>query len=107
MTLTIESNFPNISYPRYVRGHAAVKLVEALCYKLEGRGFESRMRWIFFYLHNLSSRTMAMGSTRPLTEMSTKKFPGGKKRPALRTDILAVIYEPNVCKCGSLNLSQP
>jgi hypothetical protein len=32
----------------------------------------------FFNLPNPSSRTMALGSTQTLTEMSTRKFPGGK-----------------------------
>jgi hypothetical protein len=49
---------------------------------------------------------MALESTRPLTEMSTRNFPGGKKRPERRADKLAAICEPNVWKCGSLNLSQ-
>jgi hypothetical protein len=35
------------------------------------------MRWIFFNLPNLSSRTMAMGSIQPLTEMSARNLPGG------------------------------
>jgi phosphoenolpyruvate carboxylase len=35
-------------------------------------------------------------STQPLTEMSTRNLPGGKKRPARRADNLAAIYEPNV-----------
>jgi hypothetical protein len=61
----------------------------------------------FFNLPSPSSRTMALGSTQPLTEMCTRKLPGGKKRPARRADNLAAIYEPNVRKCGSLNLSQP
>jgi hypothetical protein len=39
---------------------------------------------------------MALGSTHPLTEMSTRNRPGGKKRPASRADDLAAIYEPNV-----------
>jgi hypothetical protein len=30
-------------------------------------------------LPNLPSRTMALGSTQPLTEMSTRNLPGGKK----------------------------
>jgi hypothetical protein len=51
--------------------------------------------------------TMALGSTRPLRKMSSRKLPGGKKRPARRADNLAAIYEPNVRKCGSLNLLQP
>jgi hypothetical protein len=50
----------------------------------------------FFNLPNPSSRTMAVGSNQPLTEMSTRKLPGGKKRPARKADNLAVIYEPNV-----------
>jgi hypothetical protein len=45
---------------------------------------------------NPSSRTMALGSTQPLTEMSTRNFPGDKKQSARRTDNLAAIYEPNV-----------
>jgi hypothetical protein len=50
----------------------------------------------FFNLPNPSSCTMVLGSTQPLTEMSTTNFPGGKKRPACRADNLAAIYEPNV-----------
>jgi hypothetical protein len=42
----------------------------------------------FFNLPNPSSRTMALGSTQPLTEMSTRNLPGGKKRPARRADNL-------------------
>jgi hypothetical protein len=46
------------------------------------------MRWIFSNLPNPSGRTMALGSTQPPTEMSTRnlkkeKKPGGKVRPAL------------------------
>jgi hypothetical protein len=54
------------------------------------------MRWIFFNLPNPSSRTVALGSTQPLTEISTRNLPGGKKRPARRADNLAANYEPNV-----------
>jgi hypothetical protein len=61
----------------------------------------------FFNFPNPSSRTMALGLTQPLSEMSTRNLPGGKNRPVRRADNLAAIYEPNVCKCGSLNLSQP
>jgi hypothetical protein len=50
---------------------------------------------------------MAVESTQLLTKMSTRNLPGGKKRPARRADNLAAIYEPNVWKSGSLNLSQP
>jgi hypothetical protein len=50
----------------------------------------------FLNLPNPSSRTMALGSTQPLTEMSTRNLPGGKERPAHRADNLAAIYDPNV-----------
>jgi hypothetical protein len=50
----------------------------------------------FFNLPNSSCRTISLGSTQSPTEMSTRNFPGGKKRPALRADNLVAIYEPNV-----------
>jgi hypothetical protein len=50
----------------------------------------------FFNLPNPSSRTMAPGSTQPLTEMSIRNLPGGKMRPARRADNLAAICEPNI-----------
>jgi hypothetical protein len=59
-------------------GHAVAQLVEALCYKLEGRGFDSEVTG-FFNWPNPSSSTMALGSTQSLTEMSTKNLPGGEK----------------------------
>jgi hypothetical protein len=40
----------------------------------------------FFNLPNPSSRTMALESTQPIIEMSTRNLPGGKKRPARRTN---------------------
>jgi hypothetical protein len=61
----------------------------------------------FFNSPNPSNRTMALWSIQPLPEMSTRNFPGDEKVPACRADKLAAIYEPNVWKCGSLNLSQP
>jgi hypothetical protein len=43
---------------------------------------------------------MPLGSTQPLTEMSTMNFPGGgggvKGRPARKADDLTAIYEPTV-----------
>jgi hypothetical protein len=49
----------------------------------------------YFKVPNSSSRNMALGSPQSLTEMSTRNFPGGKKRPGRRADNLAPIYEPN------------
>jgi hypothetical protein len=55
------------------------------------------MRWFFFFnLPNPSSRTKALGLTRPLTEMSIRNLPGGKGRPARKADNLTAICEPIV-----------
>jgi hypothetical protein len=48
----------------------------------------------FFNLPNLSSRTMTLGSTQPLTEMSTKNFPGSNWRATRKADNLTAICEP-------------
>jgi hypothetical protein len=50
----------------------------------------------FFNLPNPSSRTMALGSTQPLTEMCTRNLVGGQKRPGRRADTPAAICEPNI-----------
>jgi hypothetical protein len=52
----------------------------------------------FFNLPNSSSRTMALGSTQPLTQMSARNMPGGKGRPARKADNLTAICEPIVYK---------
>ena len=49
-------------------GYKVAQLVETLCYKSEGRGFDSRL-W-----HNASGRTMALGLTQPLTKMNTRNI---------------------------------
>jgi hypothetical protein len=41
---------------------------------------------------------MALMSTQPLTEMSTRNLPGGKRRPAVRADKLTTICVPIVWK---------
>jgi hypothetical protein len=50
----------------------------------------------FFNLPNPFSHTMALGSTQPLTEMSTRNLPGGKGRPAHKADNRTAVYEPIV-----------
>ena len=47
-------------------------VVKVLCYKSEGRWFDGIFHW-----HNPSDRTMALGSTQPLTEMSTRSTSSG------------------------------
>jgi hypothetical protein len=39
---------------------------------------------------------MALASTQPLTEMSTRNIPGGKERPARKANNLTAICEPIV-----------
>jgi hypothetical protein len=42
------------------------------------------------------NRTMALGSTQPLTEMSTRNFPRGKEWPARKAENLTAICELTV-----------
>jgi hypothetical protein len=55
-------------------GGARSVVVEALCYKPEGRGIASRRGEFFSNLPKPSGRTIALGSTQPLTEMSTRNL---------------------------------
>jgi hypothetical protein len=48
---------------------------------------------------------LILGSTHPLTEMSTRNFPGGKGLPTRGTDNLTAICEPIVKKIESLDVS--
>jgi hypothetical protein len=53
-------------------------VVKVLCYKSEGRWFDpSWCHWNFSLTKNPSDRTMALGSTQPLTEMSTRNISWG------------------------------
>jgi hypothetical protein len=63
----------------------------------------------FFNVPNPSSRTMALGSTQPLIEMSTRYLLGGGGVKGGRRVSLATI-QPSVSRfsrnCGSLDISQ-
>jgi hypothetical protein len=52
----------------------------------------------FFNWPNPFSSTVAMGSNKPLTEMSARKLPGGKGRPAREAVNLTAICEAIVQK---------
>jgi hypothetical protein len=66
-------------------GRAVTHSVEALRYKSEGRGFDSRWgRWIFHCL-NPFDRCVALQSNQPLREMSTGNIFWGVKE----TDVQA------------------
>jgi hypothetical protein len=47
-------------------------MVEALFYNTKGRGFDPR--WGYLSAANPSSRTVTLGFTQPVTEMSTGRF---------------------------------
>jgi hypothetical protein len=47
----------------------------------------------FYNCPNPSSRTTILGSTQPLTEMSTMNLSGGKGRPASKPDNLTATCE--------------
>jgi hypothetical protein len=67
-----------------------------------GRSLVRSFKWT-----NPSNRTMALGSTQSLTEMSTKTLPGDKGRPASKADNLTPSVRRLFRKCGSLDVSQP
>jgi hypothetical protein len=60
----------------------------------------------YLNLSNPSRRTVAPGSTQPLTVMSTRNLPGGKERPVRKADNLNAICDPIVWKRRSLDISQ-
>jgi hypothetical protein len=59
----------NINLAHTFRRHVAAKVIETLLYEPRGRGFDSRWRhW---------NRIIALESTKPLTEMSTRNISWG------------------------------
>jgi len=69
-------NFGIVSHYDGDRGSTVAKV---LCYKSEGRWFDpSWCQWIFHWHKNPSDRTMALGSSQPLTEMNTRSISWGK-----------------------------
>jgi hypothetical protein len=70
-------------------------LILKLCYKPVAGS--SPGRGVFFSIYLIPPAALwPWGSTTPLTEMTTRNLPGGKKRPARKADNLAAICEPNV-----------
>jgi len=61
----------------------------------------------FFHWHNFSGRTMALGSTQPLTEMSTNNISWGVKVVGAYGWQPYHLHVQIVLKSGSLNLLEP
>jgi hypothetical protein len=84
-----------------------VQLVETLHYKPEGRGSIPDSVIGIFQWHNPSGRTMALGSTQPLTEMSTRNIYWRLRRPVRRAENLTTFMCRLSWNVGSLNLLAP
>jgi len=74
-------------------------VVKVPCYKSEGLWFDPSWRhWKFSLTSNPSDRTVALGSTQPLTEMSTRSTSWGWRRPVRKADNLTTI----LCRCHEI-----
>jgi hypothetical protein len=88
-------SLPNIILCFDLKGrHKTVR--EPLCYNRKVAGSISNKVTGFISSPKPSSRTMTLGSTQSLIEMSTRNIPGGKGRPASKADNLTAICEPTV-----------
>jgi hypothetical protein len=90
----------------FLNHNTVAQLVEALHYKLEGRGFDSQ--WC--YWHNSSSGTLALGSTQPLTNDYQEYFLDGYRQPVHRADNLTIficLLSQNLVASNSWNTQGP
>ena len=63
---------------KFRRSNRGGTVVKVIGYKSEGRWFDpSYCYWNFSLIQNPSDRTMALGSTPPLTQMSTRNISWG------------------------------
>jgi hypothetical protein len=81
----------------------------ALCYKLEGCGFETQWGEIYIYL--ILPAVLDLGFTQPLTEMSTRSrkimFSGVERGWCVGLTTLPPSVSRLSRQCGILNISQP
>jgi hypothetical protein len=93
--------FPNWPFEYWSEQIKSVKfllLFIFLSYTPSGRGFDSIWdHWAFIsHLSDPSSRTIALGLTPPLPEISTRNISGGKAWPTSKKDTITAICEPTV-----------
>ena len=81
--------------------HAVTQLVDALRYKPEGHGFDSR------WCHIPSGRTMALGWTQSLNRNEYQEYFLGLKAAGALGLQPYHLQVPTVLKYGSLNLLEP
>jgi hypothetical protein len=83
-------------------GQTLSQLIKALCYKLEGRGFDSWWdNWIHYIVPNTSTGNMVLRSTQSQTY-----FWLVKRNRRLRITALVPFVSGLFRKCGILNISQ-
>jgi hypothetical protein len=94
---TVELNsFFNVCWSAYVRARSSVVGWGTMLQTRKVAGSIPDEVIEFFNWPNPSSRTMALGSTQPLTEMGTRNIPGGNGRPTCKANKLTAVCEPIV-----------
>jgi hypothetical protein len=107
LALRLRTNGGTPPLPPVSSWYAIAQLVEALRYKPEGRGFDTRWcHWNFslalsFWPH------YGPGLTQPLKEMSTRNISWGVKATGAQGWQPYHLNVPTVLKSGSLNLLEP
>jgi hypothetical protein len=81
------TRYYNKEYLETIECILRAQLVEALRCKPKVAGSIPDYVIGIFHWHNPSDRTMALGSTQPLTEMSTRNISWGQRRPVRRADL--------------------
>jgi hypothetical protein len=62
-----------------IHSYMVAQRIEALCYKPKATDWIPDCVIGIFHCHNYSSNSMALGSTQPVTEMSTRNISWGVK----------------------------
>jgi hypothetical protein len=104
-----DCNFKYISEQYWsLKEDSSSTVVKVLCFNSEGRWYDpSWCHWILHWHKNPSDRTMALGSTQPLIEMSTRSTSwGGKGGRCVRLTALPPSCAV-VTKSGNLNFLEP